>query len=242
MTAPLWITPDWPAPPGIRAASTLRPGGVSRAAHASLNLGAHVGDEPESVAENRRRLAEALALPSEPVWLSQVHGTRVVRADAPQALTADAAYTQAAGVVCAVMTADCLPVLLCSRDGATVAAAHAGWKGLASGVIEATVEAIGTRDVMAWLGPAIGPETFEVGDEVRAAFLTNDAGFAPGFRAVGDGKWLADLYRLARVVLNRLDITDIHGGAWCTHGNPDDFFSYRRDRETGRMATLIWRE
>lgn len=237
-----WITPDWPAPPGVHAASSLRAGGVSLAAYASLNLGAHVGDEPAHVAENRRRLAAALALPAEPVWLSQVHGIRVVRADAPDSLTADAAYTQAAGVVCAVMTADCLPVLLCSRDGGTVAAAHAGWKGLLGGVVEATIAAVGSRDLMAWLGPAIGPQAFEVGDEVRAAFLAQDAGFATGFRPLGAGRWLADLYQLARVVLDRLDITDIHGGGWCTHGHPGDFFSYRRDRETGRMATLIWRE
>ena len=242
MTQPTWIEPDWPAPPGIRAASTLRSGGVSRDRYASLNLGGHVGDDPERVAENRRRLAAALELPSEPIWLSQVHGSRVARADAPEVLAADAAHTRARGVVCAVMTADCLPVLLCSRDGETVAAVHAGWKGLAGGVVEAAVAAMGTRDVLAWLGPAIGPEAFEVGGEVRETFIRGGGEFAEGFREAGDGKWLADIYRLARVVLNRLGVAEIRGGGWCTHGNPDDFFSYRRDRDTGRMATLIWRE
>ncbi len=242
MTQPTWIEPDWPAPPGIRAASTLRSGGVSRDRYASLNLGGHVGDDPERVAENRRRLAAALELPSEPIWLSQVHGSRVARADAPEVLAADAAHTRARGVVCAVMPADCLPVLLCSRDGETVAAVHAGWKGLAGGVVEAAVAAMGTRDVLAWLGPAIGPEAFEVGGEVRETFIRGGGEFAEGFREAGDGKWLADIYRLARVVLNRLGVAEIRGGGWCTHGNPDDFFSYRRDRDTGRMATLIWRE
>jgi len=242
MSAPAWIEPDWPAPPGIRAASTLRQGGVSHAGFASLNLGAHVGDQPEHVAENRRRLALALDLPAEPVWLTQVHGCLAVAADAPEQPAADAAHTRRAGVVCAVMTADCLPVLLCSRDGAQVAAVHAGWKGLAGGVIEAAVAALGTRDILAWLGPAIGPQAFEVGDEVRASFLGNGAELAAGFRPAGQGKWLADLYLLARRVLNRLDIADIYGGGWCTHSQPEDFFSYRRDRETGRMATLIWRE
>jgi len=242
MERPLWIEPDWPAPPGVRAASTLRPGGVSADRYASLNLGGHVGDDPGSVAENRRRLAAALNLPSEPVWLSQVHGIQAVRAEVLDERVADAAYTRAPGVVCAVMTADCLPVLLCTRDGGAVAAVHAGWRGLADGVVEAAVAAMGGRDLLAWLGPAIGPEAFEVGGEVRAAFVRKDAEFAAGFRAAGEGRWLADIYRLARVVLNRLDIDAVHGGGWCTHGCPGDFFSYRRDRVTGRMATLIWRE
>jgi YfiH family protein len=243
MTQPAWIAPDWPAPPGVRAASTLRPGGVSRDRYAGLNLGAHVGDDPGHVAENRRRLAAALRLPSEPVWLTQVHGCRVARADiSGEDRVADAAYTRRAGVVCAVMAADCLPVLLCSRDGGTVAAVHAGWKGLVGGVVEAAVTAMGSRDLLAWLGPAIGPEAFEVGGEVRAAFLRHGAEFAIGFREADAGKWRADLYALARLVLNRLGIAEVHGGGWCTHGNPGDFYSYRRDRVTGRMATLIWRE
>ncbi|MGZ8244927.1 peptidoglycan editing factor PgeF [Methylomagnum sp.] len=237
-----WIEPDWPAPSGVRAASTLRGGGVSAGPYAGLNLGAHVGDDPAHVEANRRRLAAALNLPAEPVWLIQVHGRRTVRAEAPGDRVADAAYTRESGVVCAVMTADCLPVLLCSRDGEAIAAAHAGWKGLAGGVIESAVDALGGRDTLAWLGPAIGPEAFEVGGEVRAAFLANGAEFAAGFREVEDGKFLADIYQLARLTLNRLGITAIHGGGGCTHTQADDFFSYRRDRTTGRMASLIWRE
>jgi YfiH family protein len=237
-----WIEPDWPAPPGIRAASTLRRGGVSEGPYASLNLGAHVGDDPERVMENRRRLADALSLPSEPVWLNQVHGRRTVPAEAPDDRCADASFTREPGIVCGIMTADCLPVLLCSRDGAAVAAVHAGWKGLASGVIESAVAAMGARDLIVWLGPAIGPEAFEVGDEVREAFLRNGAEFATGFQEAANGKWLADIYRLARLTLHRLDIAEIHGGGWCTFGHGGDFFSYRRDRITGRMATLIWRE
>lgn len=237
-----WIEPDWPAPPGVRAASSLRAGGVSQAPFSGLNLGAHVGDDPAHVAENRRQLAAALNLPAEPVWLTQVHGHRTVRAEAPGDRTADAAYARESGVVCVVMTADCLPVLLCSRDGLAVAAAHAGWKGLAGGVLESAVESMGTDDLMAWLGPAIGPEAFEVGGEVREAFTARGAEFADGFRAVGDGKFLADIYHLARLTLNRLGIADIYGGGWCTHAQADDFFSYRRDRTTGRMASLIWRE
>jgi YfiH family protein len=239
-----WIEPDWPAPPGIRAACTRRVGGVSDGPYASLNVGAHVGDEPDRVAENRARLAAALGLPSEPVWLDQVHGCRVVRADAgpsPMTPAADAAYTRASGVVCAVMTADCLPILLCSRSGDCVAAVHAGWKGLAGGVVEAAVAAMDSGDLMAWLGPAIGPDAFEVGGEVREAFLANGAEFAAGFRSAQNGKWLADLYRLARITLNRLRIFEIHGGGHCTYRSAADFFSYRRDRITGRMATLIWR-
>lgn len=236
------IEPDWPAPPGIRAASSLRPGGVSGGAYASLNLGNHVGDAPEQVVQNRRKLAEALGLPAEPVWLEQVHSNRVVRADAPDSLTADAAYTCAPGVVCAVMTADCLPVLLCSRDGEAVAAVHAGWKGLADGVIEAAVAAMDSQALMAWLGPAIGPQAFEVGGEVREHFLRNGAEFAAGFQEVGGGQWLADIYQLARITLGRLGVAEVYGGGWCTYSHPDDFFSYRRDRVTGRMATLVWRE
>ncbi len=237
-----WIEPDWPAPLGIRAASSLRGGGTSAGPYVSLNLGAHVGDDPDRVAENRRRLAAALSLPSEPIWLNQVHGTRAIRADLAEDRTADAAYTREPGVVCAVLTADCLPVLLCSRDGMAVAAVHAGWKGLASGVIEAAAAALEARDLLAWLGPAIGPEAFEVGAEVREAFVRKGSEFAKGFRKAGAGKFLADIYGLARIALERFGIFEIHGGGWCTYGQTDDFFSYRRDRVTGRMATLIWRE
>lgn len=239
---PRWIEPDWPAPAGVRAASTLRHGGVSAAPFSGLNLGMHVGDHPDHVAENRRRLAAGLDLPNEPIWLTQVHGTLAIQADLPAERTADAAFTREAGVVCTVMTADCLPILLCSRDGAAVAAVHAGWKGLAGGVVESAVEAMGGGELLAWLGPAIGPEAFEVGDDVRAAFLQNGAEYAEGFRAASAGKWLADIYRLARLTLNCLGVDAIYTGEWCTYRQPDDFFSYRRDRVTGRMASLIWRE
>jgi YfiH family protein len=237
-----WIEPDWPAPPGIRAASTLRSGGVSAGPYAGLNLGAHVGDDPAHVAENRRRLAAVLKLPAEPVWLNQIHGTLTLQADAPAERMADAAFTRTTGVACAVMTADCLPILLCSRDGKAVAAVHAGWKGLAGGVVESALTAMENGDLLAWLGPAIGPDAFEVGGEVREAFLRNGSEFAEGFREAQDGKWRADIYRLARITLNRLGVTDVYGGKWCTFGQADDFFSYRRDRVTGRMASLIWRE
>jgi YfiH family protein len=242
MTAPAWIEPDWPAPPGIRAASTLRAGGGSEGPYSAFNLGTHVGDDPARVAQNRRRLGEHLNLPAEPVWLTQVHGTQALAAEAPGDCIADAAYTRKSGVVCVVMTADCLPILLASRDGSAVAAVHAGWKGLAGGVVESAVAALGTRDLLAWLGPAIGPEAFEVGGEVREAFVRRAAKFEDGFRAAAEDKWLADLYRLARITLERLEIDEVYGGGWCTFGQSDDFFSYRRDRITGRMASLIWRE
>lgn len=238
----VWIEPDWPAPPNIRAASTLRPGGVSVGPYRGLNLGAHVGDEPSRVAENRRRLRDFLNLPAEPAWLNQVHGNRVVRADGPSGRSADAAFACETGVVCAVMTADCLPILLCSKEGDRVAAVHAGWKGLAAGVIEAAVETLDGGNLLAWLGPAIGPDAFEVGCEVREAFVRKRAAFAAAFRETENAKWLADLYCLARIALNDAGVSEIYGGGFCTFGDAEDFFSYRRDRITGRMATLIWRE
>lgn len=240
-----YLEPNWPAPPGVRAVSTLRDSGASTGPYASFNLGLHVGDEEHRVIENRLRLVVELGLPSSPQWLTQVHGHRVIEAGrvagAPEA---DAAYTRAAGRVCAVMTADCLPILLCSRDGSAVAAVHAGWKGLAGGVVESAIHALGTRELLAWLGPAIGPDAFAVGADVRAAFMALDSGLTAAFRPAGEAKWLADIYQLGRVMLARAGVPRdaIHGGGWCTHGQPDDFFSYRRDRVTGRMASLIWRE
>jgi YfiH family protein len=207
-----------------------------------LNLGAHVGDDPDAVAANRAFLRRSLGLPAEPAWLRQVHGSDAVEAGAGAEPEADASYTRNAGVVCAVMTADCLPLLLCTRDGEGVAAVHAGWRGLAGGVIERAVEALGTGDLLAWLGPVIGPEAFEVGGEVRAAFLAQDRESDAAFRAGDDGRWLADIYLLARLRLKRLGIGDVHGGYWCTYSDESRFFSYRRDGVTGRMATLIWRE
>lgn len=238
----LWIEPDWPAPPGVRAASTQRRGGASAGAYAGLNLGAHVGDVPEAVAVNRALLRRRLDLPAEPAWLRQVHGSDAVEAGVEPEPAADASYTRGVGVVCAVMTADCLPVLLCTRDGEGVAAVHAGWRGLAGGVIERAVDALGPGELLAWLGPAIGPAAFEVGEEVRAAFLAQDAESDAAFRGRDNGRWLADIYLLARLRLRRLGIGDVYGGHWCTYSDESRFFSYRRDGVTGRMATLIWRD
>jgi YfiH family protein len=238
------IRPDWPAPSIVRAVSTTRVGGVSVRPYHSLNLGIHVGDDPGAVTENRRLLRAAL--PSEPAWLQQVHGTQVLALDgrafaAPP--EADAAWTSRPGVVCTVMTADCLPVLFCDQAGTAVAAAHAGWRGLASGVLEATVEAMGVppERLIAWMGPGIGPTAFEVGDEVRTAFVADDprdaSAFLPG---AAPGKWFADIFRLARHRLARIGVTRVHGGDVCTVSDPGRFFSHRRDRVSGRQATLVW--
>lgn len=237
-----WIEPDWPAPRGVRAASTLRSGGFSQGAYAGLNLGAHVGDDPAHVAANRRLLREALNLPAEPLWLHQVHGTGVIDADKSASLTGDAAVTRLAGAVCAVMTADCLPILLCDRSGSCVAAVHAGWRGLAGGVVEAAVAALDGTDLMAWLGPAIGPESFEVGEDVRRVFCDRAGDCSSAFNRTSGDRWRADLYEIARRVLRRAGVRDVYGGGYCTHADPERFYSYRRDGRTGRMATLIWRE
>lgn len=239
------IRPDWPAPPGVRAFSSTRAGGVSLAPYDSLNLGGHVGDRPEAVAENRRRLVEQAALPREPVWLDQVHGVRVLRldADTPQGETADACWTDAAGVPCAVMSADCLPVLLCSRDGRYVAAAHAGWRGLVHGVLEATLAAlpVAPAELLAWMGPAIGPEAFQVGEEVHAAFVAAAPEDARHFTADGE-RWRADLFGLARARLHRAGLSAVYGGGLCTYSQTARFFSHRRDGRSGRIVSLIWRD
>jgi YfiH family protein len=317
------ITPDWPAPPGVRAAFTLRTGGVSVAPYDSLNLGARIGDSPEAVAENRRRVREKLRLPTEPVWLEQVHGTVVVelgggfaagaaapmhpvvnaasagapgrpvakaapqRVDATRPMagavgaatdtdsgsgvavdvtgharavadallaggvegtasppTGDAAVAWSAGHVCAIRVADCMPVLFAARDGSAIAAAHAGWRGLAAGVLEATVRrlAVPPSQLIAWMGPAIGSAHFEVGDEVRAAFTATDAGAASAFVANERGRWQCDLYALARRRLTAIAVSGIYGGGWCTFADSERFFSYRRNSQCGRMAALIWIE
>lgn len=241
--SPGFISADWPAPSNVRAGTTTRAGGVSRGAFASFNLGDRAGDDPVAVAENRRRLRAALDLPAEPAWLWQVHGDGVVRAETVSgAPEADAATAHTPGAVCAVLTADCLPVLLCDREGTIVAAAHCGWRGLAAGVLSATVAAMPAAPacLLAWLGPAIGPDAFEVGGEVRQAYLARDARYADAFRAVGGGKYLADLYALARAELAALGVRRVFGGGRCTVAEPDSFFSYRRDRVCGRMASLIW--
>jgi YfiH family protein len=243
MSLPL-IIPDWPAPANVRAVSTTRLGGVSHPPFDSLNLAGHVGDAPVAVANNRARLAGALSLPASPHWLSQVHGSEVVLLEAgneglPEA---DASLTTQPAVVCAVLTADCLPVLFCDRAGSRVAIAHAGWRGLSAGVLEATVRALQlpAEDILAWLGPAIGPRAFEVGDEVRQAFCAVDANASAAFVASRSGHWHADLYQLARQRLVRAGVTAVSGGDRCTFTEVDSFYSFRRDGTTGRMASLIW--
>ena len=236
-----WIAPDWSAPVRVRALATTRLGGVSLAPYASLNLGDHVGDTPADVAENRARLRAHL--PAEPFWMRQVHGTVCVDAgQATPGIEADAAFARSPGIVCAVLTADCLPILLCDTAGKVVAAAHAGWRGLASGVIESTVAAMGVpgERLMAWLGPAIGPQSFEVGNEVSTAFLLQSAQAASAFVPRSDSKWLCDLYTLAAQRLTALGVSRIAGAEFCTVRETERFFSYRRDGATGRMASLIW--
>jgi YfiH family protein len=246
-----WIVPDWDAPANVRALTMTRAGGASTGVYAGLNLGDHVGDEPAAVAQNRAFLRERL--PAEPLWLKQVHGIAVACADASTGIPeADAAVAREPGSVCAVLTADCLPVLLCDRQGTVVAAAHAGWRGLVGGVIEATVAEMRREpaELVAWLGPAIGPQAFEVGEEVRQVFLANDPGANSAFKLrltphaspLAEQKWLADIYQLARRRLAALGVTRISGGEYCTFSDRERFFSYRRDGATGRMATLIWLE
>lgn len=239
------IIPAWPAPANVRALQTMRCGGVSPAPYDSLNLGMHVGDDPLSVARNRQLLNSFV--PTEPVWLNQIHGTAVVDAGHTSCVPdADASWSQTKRAVCAVMTADCLPVLLCNREGSVVAAAHAGWRGLCDGVIEATIAAmpVPAETLLAWLGPAIGPRAFEVGDEVRQEFVGQQREAEGAFVPAGEGKWLGDMYQLARLRLIRAGISDIHGGGanqnFCTYTDREHFFSFRRDGRTGRMATLIW--
>jgi hypothetical protein len=237
------LIPDWPAPANVRALQTTRQGGISAAPYDSLNLGSHVGDVPLAVARNRILLNTLL--PSEPVWLEQVHGTVVASADAASCRTqADACIARQRAAVCVVMTADCLPVLLCDEAGTVVGAAHAGWRGLCDGVIEATVKAmeIKPQDLMAWLGSAISQQAFEVGAEVRDAFIAIQPQAASAFVPGQPGKWFADIYALARLRLNALGITQIYGGDYCTFRERERFFSYRRDGVTGRMGTFIWIE
>ncbi len=241
-----WIIPDWPAPPNVRSLVTTRRGGVSGGAYASFNLGAHVGDDPAHVAENRRRLA--VSLPALPLWLNQKHGVGAIDADtaatdgAPP--DADAAIARSTHKICAVLIADCLPVLLCDQAGSVVAAAHAGWRGLLAGILVHTVAAmrLPPAEMLAYFGPAIGPQAFEVGSEVRAAFVAADAQADAAFTALPSDKWLANIYLLAQQSLARLGVKAIYGGEYCTVCEEERFFSYRRDGTTGRMAALIWRE
>lgn len=246
------LIPDWPAPCKVRALSTTRRGGVSLAPYddggggGGWNLGLHVGDDPEAVKANRARLRALV--PDEPAWLNQVHGVDVLDAATVSAApAADASFAAIRGVVCAVQTADCLPVLYCDSSGTVVAAAHAGWRGLAGGVLENTVlqmRARGATEIMAWLGPAIGPRSFEVGEDVRTAFVARDASTASAFvvRPNVPGKYLADLYALARMALGAVGVTAVYGGGRCTFEEEAAFYSFRRQRVTGRMASLVWLE
>lgn len=237
------IIPQWPLPQGVAACSSTRRGGVSLSPYDSLNLGAHCGDDPEHVAENRRLFYAAGGLPVQPTWLEQVHGTTVLKLEDEPYLSkrADASYSNAPGKVCAVMTADCLPVLFCNKAGTEVAAAHAGWRGLCAGVLEETVACFQDfpANIIAWLGPAIGPAAFEVGPEVRESFINEDKKAASAFRASGE-KYYADIYQLARQRLENIGVTQVYGGERCTWTESDDFFSYRREGVTGRMASFIW--
>ncbi|WP_395601477.1 peptidoglycan editing factor PgeF [Pseudomonas sp. A1230] len=235
-----WLTPDWPAPASVRACVTTREGGVSEAPFDSLNLGDHVDDRPEAVAENRRRLTDHFSI--KPAWLQQVHGIAVVHADPGIVATADASWTATPRIACAAMTADCLPALFCNRAGTRVAAAHAGWRGLAAGVLEATLDSLDVpaAEVLVWLGPAIGPKAFEVGPEVREVFINQlpeaAEAFVPSDNA---GKFMADIYLLARLRLAERGVTAVYGGGFCTVTDPR-FFSYRRASRTGRFASLVW--
>lgn len=244
MSQPEFLIPDWPAPAMVKAACSTRAGGESRDEYAGLNLGAHVGDQPDAVAGNRARLRQALDLPAEPVWLNQVHGTTVaVGPRLAPGVNADAAVTERPGEVLAVLTADCLPVIFATRDGQRIGVAHAGWRGLAAGVLERTVEALGGGSLLAWLGPAIGLAHFEVGEEVRHAFVTQDRAAATAFiPGRSGGKWMADIYALARLRLEAAGVEAVFGGGRDTFADSQRFYSYRRDGRTGRMATLIWRD
>ncbi|PKE29370.1 peptidoglycan editing factor PgeF [Rahnella sp. AA] len=241
----LLIQPQWPQPATVRSCATTREGGISLPPYGSLNLGNHVGDSPEHVVANRQHLAELAGLPAAPHWLEQVHGTDVVQltrqTPSLPALIADAAYSCEPGVVCAAMTADCLPVLFCNQAGDEVAAAHAGWRGLCAGVLENTVSRfVSSPDkIMAWLGPAIGPSCFEVGGEVRDAFVALDPASSVAFTPAGS-KFMADIYQLGRLRLQAVGVSAIYGGEYCTVTDSDKFYSYRRDGVTGRLASLIW--
>lgn len=240
------IEPNWPRHPRVRACMTTREGGVSRGPYASLNLGTHVGDDAADVAENRRRLRRQLGLTHEPVWLAQVHGTEVIRLDRSGSTTppiADAAWADRAGMACAILTADCVPILLADDDATCVAAAHAGWRGLAAGVLENTVRHLPSSPdrLSAWLGPAIGPRAYEVGVDVFDAFVAADPGAASAFVPGRQGHFLCDLHALARRRLATAGVTRVHDDAGqCTFGDARSYFSHRRDGTCGRMATLVW--
>jgi hypothetical protein len=239
-----FLVPDWPVPKNIKAVSTTRFGGLSKAQYGTFNLAQHVGDSATDVMKNRTLLNEALQLTSSPVWLNQTHGTNVLELGAKHVgitPNADASFTRQSGVTCVVMTADCLPILLCNASGTMVSAVHAGWRGLLNGVLENAVSKFPQADdVFVWLGPAIGPARFEVGKEVEQAFVEKHHVMAQAFRPSGTAHFHADLYALARMTLLQCGVKKIYGGEHCTYNEADEFFSYRRDTETGRMASLIW--
>lgn len=240
MSAHDWLTPDWPAPAHVRACVTTRSGGVSVAPFETFNLGDHVDDDPAAVASNRQHLVDTLGC--QPAWLRQVHGIVVAEADPATVIEADGNWTATPGIACTAMTADCLPALFCDRAGTRVAAAHAGWRGLAGGVLEATVKAldVAPQELLVWLGPAIGPAAFEVGGEVREAFVQQHAEAAAAFvPSANAGKFMADIYQLARIRLAAIGVTAVSGGGLCTY-NDARFYSYRRSARTGRFASLIW--
>ena len=238
------ITPDWPAPTQVRALTTTRDGGLSEGFYASLNLGNHVGDNELSVQQNRENLFKHAELPSQPFWLDQVHSIKVVENTSENCVTpiqADASFAKKKGLVCAVMTADCLPILLCNKRGSVVAALHAGWRGLLAGVVENTINQLGEpEELLAWCGPAIGPGKFEVGIEVEKAFVEKKTIMKQAFQQVDQSHFLADLYALARMTLLDCGVKNIFGGEYCTYNQANQFYSYRREPITGRMASLIW--
>lgn len=238
-----FIKPNWPAPKNIKAFTTTRNNGVSKAPYDTFNLGNHVNDEIENVLKNRQLLCENFKLPNEPAWLQQTHSDIAVYIDENfKVCEADASFTDQKNQVCVVMTADCLPVLITNQQGSEVAAIHAGWQGLAKGVIEATIKKLKSdpNDLMAWLGPAIGPTVFEVGADVYELFVNHNVKAESGFTPFAKDKWLMDIYHLGRQRLNDVGVTQIYGGDHCTYSDPENFFSYRRDKITGRMASIIW--
>lgn len=237
-----WLIPDWPAPAGVRSCVTTRAGGVSLAPFDSFNLGDHVDDDSQAVSSNRLALISLLGI--QPAWLRQVHGVSVVEATPTEVMEADASWTSTPGIACTIMTADCLPALFCNRAGDRVAAAHAGWRGLAAGVLEAAVSSFSNdpADVMVWLGPAIGPDAFEIGPEVREAFIATHPSTVDAFvPSVNDGKFMANIYQLARLRLAAYGVKAVYGGGFSTYNDPR-FYSYRRSARTGRFASLIWIE
>jgi len=238
------IIPNWPAPKNIIAFTTTRQGGFSKDNYASLNLGDHVNDDPSTVMANRKRLIEEFELPSQPIWLSQKHTSKVIAAETSlsRETIGDGSYTNKKQVICAVLTADCLPILLCDKVGSHVAALHCGWRGLASNIIAEGFKKMNcaAKEMLAWLGPGIGPNNYELGEEVKQQFIELNPNNTSAFQPSNNGKWLGNMYQIAKIQLQQLGINNIYGSNFCTYGDQDKFFSYRRDKITGRMATLIW--